>query len=67
MVKGKLFEDVIKNKFSFFPILFFIPKLFANTSELDLSNLYYHQGWIHATCHFYERGLIGAFPANERI
>ena len=51
----------------FLPILFFTPKLFANTSELDLSNLYYHQGWIHATCHFYERGLIKAFPANERI
>ena len=57
----------LKSNLIFFSILFFTPKLFANTSELDLSNLYYHQGWIHATCHFYERGLIGAFPANERI
>ncbi len=57
----------LKSNLIFFSILFFTPKLFANTSELDLSNLYYHQGLIHDTSHFYKRGLIKAFPANERI
>ena len=67
MIKYILFEDELKNKLSFFTHIIFNPKFFANTSELNLRNLYYQQGWIHATWHFYERGLIRAFPANERI
>ena len=53
----------------FLPLIFFAPKLSADIEGLDTQyfNLYYHQGWIHATCHFYEEGLIKPFPADDRI
>ena len=66
MIKGNYLKMHLKRNLIFIPILFFTPKLFAN-SELDLRNFYYYQGWIHATCYFYEKGLIKSFPANERI
>ena len=49
------------------PIFFFHPKLFAAKTELDLRNFYHAQGWIHATCYFYQEDLLGALPASEII
>ena len=49
------------------PIFFFHPKLSAEKTELDLRNFYHSQGWIHATCYFYQENLLGAIPASEII
>ena len=55
------------SKLIILPIFLFHPKLSAEKNELDLRNFYHAQGWIHATCYFYQENLLKAMPASEII